>query len=400
MELFMKTTNCALLTADVLIDTGKLLQSPSVCTPGEFHALNSLIEAAILHEKLYVYQNQSGGYGGLFDEFFKCDLIHSEDIADECGKELKARGLTDLADDVLIDRFWGTEYVNYTPDDLTEILSSLIEYEKTLGFSRMSKLLDTEGKDGFALFAARKLNFSEDDVNALESTFRKTRAFSVCAMELGFEFYTGLISRPFLIDLIGERRRDARELFHRMKLEFDDLDDTDLPTWRRIDIPVMTQVILDRCKDSPNALFHEIMKLREELRFFRQTLTSQSAQLNSAKTRGEKRKIRKETESAWESMIKKHDITPRLSHKLWDIAKEPLKIHVKIGDKMVEKDKLDQSISKVQGLTDLWTILSDAPSIEQNKVLVKKVFGVECNSELWQQTQTLARELESIMRKE
>ena len=49
----MKTTNCAVLTPDVLIDTAKLLQANWIATPAEFHAINSLVEAVVFHDKIF-----------------------------------------------------------------------------------------------------------------------------------------------------------------------------------------------------------------------------------------------------------------------------------------------------------------------------------------------------------
>ena len=93
----MNTTNCALLTPDVILDAGRLLESPSIVTPGELHALNSLIEAAVFHERLYVYQVPAAGLGGVFEDSLEWDVIHPTEVAKECEEELKVRGLEDTA---------------------------------------------------------------------------------------------------------------------------------------------------------------------------------------------------------------------------------------------------------------------------------------------------------------
>jgi len=49
-------TNSALLSYEVLADAARLFDTSNEATPAELHALNSLIEAAALHEKLYVYE--------------------------------------------------------------------------------------------------------------------------------------------------------------------------------------------------------------------------------------------------------------------------------------------------------------------------------------------------------
>ncbi len=141
----------------------------------------------------------------------------------------------------------------------------------------------------------------------------------------------------------------------------------------------------------------ELLKLRTQLRKFRKTLTEQAQALKSAISRGDKRKVRRESEKAWASLLDKQDRSTRISYQIWDITKNPLKAPIVAVDKAIERDKLDQAILKVQGLTDLWRTLYDAPTIEQNVALVKKVFAIELQPDLWKQFSSLAGELESLM---
>jgi hypothetical protein len=97
--------------------------------------------------------------------------------------------------------------------------------------------------------------------------------------------------------------------------------------------------------------------------------------------------------------LEKQDTTTRLTHRIWDIAKNPLKAHEKIIDQLVEKDKLDQIVLKVQGLTDLWRALSSAPTVEANAQLLHRVFRADTNAEEWQRIQGMAADLETLMRR-
>lgn len=393
----MDTLNRALLTTDVIIDAGRLLDSSTI-GPGEFHALNSLIEAIVLHEKAYVYELPDSPPSKLYEDLVRYEVLEPSQTADIFEDELTTRGLEELAGEVLLDRAYGRNIVAYSPEGAIETLRCLIEYEKHLGFSRMSQL--QQDNEEIALHFARLLSFSTDDVILLDDTFRKMRAVGTCAVELNLEIYTGLVSRPFLLDYLNSRRRGALQLFERMKVELDDVDDSDLPQWRRFEIPALTQVVLQNCRDSSAALVVELLALREQLASFRETLTAQALDLKTAKTRGEKRRVRKEAEKAWNALLTKQDTTSRLTHQLWDIAKNPLKIHEKVGDKLVEKDKLDQAVQKVQGLTDLWSVLSDAPTIEANATLLRRVFRADCEASEWQKVQALAAELEVLMRRD
>ncbi len=391
----MYTDNCAILTPDVLTDAAWLLDSRQTATPVEFHAVNSLVEAVVFHEKLYLYDLPTNYTpSSLYNHLLKEEVIHSEHAAKIFETELKSRQMEEVANDVLLDRTYGNNIVGYHPDDGVGILSSLAEYEKNLGFARMSQLHD--GAKDLVLFFANALGFTRDDVILIDDTYRRARAFAACASGLNLEMYTGVVTRTFVLGFLSARRRGSLGLYEQMKKELDDVVDTDLPSWRRIEIPPLTQILLRNCKDSPDALPGELLKLRHDLWKFRKALTEQAEALRTAKSRGEKRKVRRETEKAWDALLEKQDRSTRITHQLWDITKNPLKAPIVAIDKAVEKDKLDQAILKVQGLTDLWRTLYDAPTIEQNIELIKKVFAIDVQFNNWNQFAKIAGDLESL----
>ena len=119
--------------------------------------------------------------------------------------------------------------------------------------------------------------------------------------------------------------------------------------------PPLTQASLRNCVTAQPALPDELLKLRTQLRKFpRDSLTEQAQALKSAKSRGDKREVCRESEKAWATLLEKQDRSTRISHQIWDITKNPLKAPFIAVDKAIERDKLDQAILKVQGLTDLW----------------------------------------------
>lgn len=395
----IETCNSALLSYDVLHDAGRLLEGPRVVTPAEFHALNSLVEAAVFHEKLYVFDLPESPTKA-FEELHRQGVIQPGEAATRCEAHLAANGLDDLAGGVLIDRYWDARRLNYVPDTLEADLGVMLEYEEKLGFARMSGLLDQGGlPEQLAIKAANLAMFSEDDARVVDGSYRGMRAFGSVALELGLHPYTGLISRPFIIGFMAEKRRGAHRLFEQLQQMFDDWDDTDLPEWRRIRVPALTQIVLSRSADKPGAIPQEIIELRDELRDFRATLTVQAVELSRAATRGEKRRIRLETEAALAAATTRMETTERLAHTLWDIAKNPLSAHEKIGDRLVEKDKRDQAVAKVHGLTDLYALLRDAPAIERNAGFIRSLFGIECDLGAWHRIQNAASRMEALMRR-
>jgi hypothetical protein len=178
-----------------------------------------------------------------------------------------------------------------------------------------------------------------------------------------------------------------------MKDELDDVDETEKPAWRNIEIPILTQVLLKNCKGSPSELTNELLKLRHDFRKFRKTLTEQSKALNSANTRRDKRKVRVEKERAWAALIEKEDRSSRITHTALEIAVNPVSGMAK---KSIDKDKLNQAVLKVKGLTDIWNTLCNAPNIEQNTALVSSLFSTNVQADNWNKYVSLIRKLEIL----
>ena len=392
--------NSALLSHEVLGDACRLFDAGSEATPAELHALNSLIEAAVLHDGLYVYEWPSQGIDfGPLEDLFKWNLIRRKPVAEECEAALDAMGLSESSLGVLDDRTIGGRSITYKSEHLAEFLQMLVEYERDFGFDRMSRLLDRDDDaEAQAFQAAAAQRFSPDDVLGFDGWYRKTRALATCATELGLHAYSGLITRPLLLGYVNTRRRGALAVFDKVKAEFDDLDDTDLPEWRRIEIPALTQQVLAGCKGDAKAIANEIMRVRTRLEHFRATLTANSRAVRQAKTRAEKRQLRLESDAAWAAMLQKMDKTTRLAHTTWDIVKNPFTAHTKIGDKLVEKDQRDQAIEKTFGLSDLWALIGTAPAMEGNARLLGDLFGTRHDLKKWHAAREAAKLLESVMR--
>ena len=103
-------------------------------------------------------------------------------------KELEARNLTDVSRDVLLDRTYGNQLAAYHPKEGVSALSALIDYEKFLGFARMSIFRDQN--EDVASFFANALNFNRKDLRIIDDTYRRARAFAACATELNLEMYS------------------------------------------------------------------------------------------------------------------------------------------------------------------------------------------------------------------
>jgi hypothetical protein len=395
----LSLTNSALLSYEVLADAARLFDPASEATPAELHALSSLIEAAALHEKLYVYQWPAQAFDlGPFADLFKWGVIEQGDKVDECEAALLAMGLADVEGDVREDRTLGGPSITYQSERLAEFLQLLVDYERELGFEQMARLLDDDEEEGFEV--AARLRLSEKDVLGIDSWYRRTRALTTTATELGLHLYTGLLSRPYVMGQVSARRASALQVFEALKAEYDDFDDSDIPKWRRVEIPALTQQALVASKGDPKALANEVVRLRTEISGFRSAITAGALALRGAQTRAEKRQARQESDAALASLLRKVDKTTRLSHTMWDVGKNPLTAHVRIGDKLVEKDQLNQAIDKVVGLSDLWALLSTAPAMEGNARLLSGVFKAPFDLKKWDAARNAAQELERVMNRD
>ncbi len=192
----MDIDNCAILMPDVLADAGNLLDSRRSATPVEFHALNSLVEAVVVHEKLYLYDWPTRlRLPNVYHRLVADEIIHPEHSPRLFDAELIQLGMKDVAAAALEDRVFSTKMVVYHVDGGLSQSSWLIEYEKRLGFEQMStSLADNEA---VAISLANTSSFT--DAIAVDGSYRQARAFAACASELGLEMYTGIVSRSFLV---------------------------------------------------------------------------------------------------------------------------------------------------------------------------------------------------------
>ncbi|HNP51293.1 MAG TPA: hypothetical protein PKJ85_05790 [Nitrosomonas nitrosa] len=389
----MQTNNCAIMTPDVLVDLNSMVNDRKSVTPDVFHALNSLVEAVVFHEKIYIYGLPTNfEESELYDQLVQANIIYSNSSEEIFEAELKSQGMEDVASNVLMDRSYGQFNVSYDVGNCAPILSALVEYEKHLGFQRMSNLRSNY-KNNLVYYFASIFDFNPEDVALIDDTYRRARAFSLCASELNLEMYTGIIMRPFVLGFLSDRRRGALDLYQKIQSELNDIDNTLLPRWRRFYVPPLTQILLSKCKDSPNAIPTELLNLRKKISKFRTTLTEQVEEFKNAETLGKKRRVQREHEKAWRALLEREDKkdlrTTRLSH----IFVRP-RIFL---NEALESDRLNQTTLQVKGLTDLWRIIDNAPTIEQNIKLIKNVFRVEINESDWHNMTHIIQELESLM---
>jgi hypothetical protein len=96
----MDVTNAALMFPDVLYNSSLLLESHCSVSPAEFHALNSLVEAVVLHERVYFYNtplNLEGHNDGLYGQLIKEGIIQPVNTLRVFEHEVRERGMSEIA---------------------------------------------------------------------------------------------------------------------------------------------------------------------------------------------------------------------------------------------------------------------------------------------------------------
>jgi hypothetical protein len=390
-----------------------VLDRATVITPAEFHALNSLVEATVLHNTIYLFWPALEMDERLVQPLIDEDILIIDAGFDSLRRELELRNLWDI--DIYEDLVWHTAVIGYKdPSGLANSLQALVDFDEAIGISRIIGI-DEENVSAHALsggelrvlslgaLSAYSQGFTEDDLSALATMSRHVRAYDRVGQELGLDIYTGLLYRPFLLGQWFQSRRSARYLFEKMRGELDDVDDTDIPQWSRIEIPILTQILLERCKGDVEAFGPELLALRDRHSRYRLSMSQYRSASSAAKSRGEKRKLRKEQEKSWAAMLKKEEgRTTRLLHHIVRVFSRPTptSIIAEVADEAIDREEISAAVEKVDGLTDLWAELSSAPTIEQNIRLMHDTFGAEPSYETWLKVQELSRRLEQLMTRE
>jgi hypothetical protein len=410
----LDTSNSAIVTVDVLLDASRLLRPDHQASPADYHALNSLVEAAVLHNELFVPWPSTED----LDNALIAPLVAEEILIpagiDRIQTELMDRGRWD--DEILADLVWGRAVGADNGSGAAHLLEEFVRFDERIGLLHVIEMDELLlGPDLLSpappgteelLDTAEKAGYTEEDITNLASTSRHLRGASKIVEELGFEIYTGLLFRPFLLSHWSAKRREARKLFDTMKDKLNLADLIAIPAWSRIEIPEMTGALLRRIEGDPERLGEELLHLREKHSGYRLWMSQYQSALQSASTPGELLRQDAKLKQSWAATLQ-HEI-PRKSRLLhWgrrarNIASHPTPVGAagEVFDEFIERCADSAARNWVAGLTDLWRELANAPTIRMNIGLITDAFGSEPDYEIWERTRGLSERLERLMNEE
>jgi hypothetical protein len=318
--------NTALIQDEILINIATVLEEDWTAGPSFLYALGSLIEAAVIHDKVYfdpmrsstLERQQDDTIHAFLKESSFVQKLISEDVLvlfppdSQVNKYLKAHGREYEFINFMMDYYYEqASFVRHYPEgDATEFKyftwimknapslfaqDTLIERE----VPGVALVLTTEG------LKAQLLGLDRQAMIELEALNRKARAYLELTKNLGINLYPVLLALPFQINAIKVSNSQAKSIYKQIVNEAisleDDLEDEDY--FSRVPIPPLAQIALVRCKGSVVALADEIIELRYRHRKFRQYLTDYEREWETAKTRKERRKLKNDFTNAWNGSI-------------------------------------------------------------------------------------------------
>jgi len=418
-------TNQALIHDEHLVTICLVLDHGWPAGPTFLHALNTVIETAVIHDAVYfdpLHQFrrdappisvpgvlQSSGFikllvrEGAIREFPEQSVIDAHLIAR--GREYRyARFLADAYQSTRSFVYGGPEEeatwlrVYF---DVVSKASSLLQPRRLLPAPQRGdpKPAESElvlgGQEVLPMTLGKSISLTNNDLAFIEGMNFRAKAFLDLARNTELHLHPFYLALPHQVGAIRQNNSQALELFQKVRTALNSMEGEEEAVgesaFGRRSIPALAQIVLSRCKDSPNAIVHELLALRNEHRKFREYLTNYERKWNLADSKREQWKLEKEFASALKSLLEKE--TPsstRLIYTLWDVLKEPTKILQSIGDKLSKRGREEYIIGRVKGLHDFWDDLANSPPSNMMRTHFNRLFPKSSDDKTWELGQKLA----------
>jgi len=423
----MELHNAALIQEELLINISKVIEDGWPAGPSFFHALGSLIEAAVIHDKVFYDPLRQTLRNDLSGGIYVPSLLNESDLIQqliregvltlfpesaEIDKHLEETGSSYKYGNFLVDFYYQlVSFSSTTPDgDITEfpLLDELIN--KAPSVLMTESLIADEGvtADGAYLFLtdaglkAHLLGFSRQDMIQLEGYNRRVKGYLELTQSIEIDFYPVFRALPYQIGAVKTYSSKAKALYESIVNKAVSLDDEPggENEFSRVPVPPLSQIVMAKSKGSIKALAGEIIELRYRQRDFRRYLTDYERQWDTATTRAERFKLRNEFDNAWKTFVVDLERpSTRIIYTLWDIFKNPLNILPAIGDKLRAKGHELSVIGKVRGLHDFWEELVNA-QVPNRNIELSKMFPRLADEREWQLSRNLANSINSFLNKE
>lgn len=418
----MEFVNSALLYDELLIDVINVLENNWPVGPKFLYSFGSLVEAFVLHDKVYydvLNQTQREVYARGFGQIPK--IIKDSNFVNQLQKEkllhvfpefklvkkyLLDNGYTNEDLDWFLNLYRGPEsFAIANPrgekNELL-ILNDLIKIPKVFETHNFVHLDLVGLKRHYAQDEIQLLTndgFNYKDINLLNALSHRSKGFLELANLLELNLYPTFPAIPNHILSIDRHNTRTRKLYESILSKIKEFDrDISIETefFQKL-IPPLGQLVLKNCKDSTKDIVAEIANIRNKHKKLRKYLTCHEIEWKNAKTRMDRVKLRIEFNNAWTSLMKRIERPKkRLLYNLWDILKEPHKIHVQFGNKLTDEARELSIIEKVNGLSNFWDDMVNSPLPERNFEILSKLFKQFVDDETWDLANTLSKKINEV----
>ena len=416
--------NTALIHDEVLMEIIKVVEGDWPAGPAFVYALGSLVEAAVIHDRVFydpMHQTQRNdpqprrtiadvlNNSQLVQQLVSAKVLTLLPKREQLDSHLEASGSNYRSDSFLIDFYYGLEsFSAETPEGAVndfEVLTDLLARAPRILLT--DTLIQDEAGDengGFVSLtaeglAAYALGFTREDMIRIESFMRRARGYLELTQSLEIDFYPVLSALPYQVGAIKCYQSKARQLYQSIVDRSTSLDEEsrDEDNFSRVPIPPLAQIVIANAKDSISALVTELLALRERHRSFRDYLTAYERNWDSAVTRADRIKLRRDFDNAWSAFVAKLERpSTRIIYTVWDIFKNPANILSAFGDKLRTRGHELSVIGKVRGLHDFWKELVSSPIIERNAQLLK-LFPRLAAEQDWRKSARLANQINTFL---
>ena len=420
----MDYANSALLQDEVLSELIMVFDYNWPAGPGFLYALGTLIEAEIIHEEVYYDPSNhtlqedlaaddlariiSGS--NFVRQLVSQGALRLLPLDDDIRSRLSEPGSQYTWDDFVEDsNFTQSRLTSTTPVGISRLVArhyrqmtdlldmpDIFEKRQSIGASELRELVWYGDRrlgelDPTWSEAIRRYGLSANDIVNVEVGNRKTAAYFGIANTLDMNLYPSLFSLPYQVGAIKGYNSKASELYKSVAEQVIERsgDSPGADEFRRVPIPPLTQIVLEGCGGSKNAVADEVLALRERQTSFRQSLTWFQRSWNDAETREERIRLQKEFDDAFRTFTERisRPSLPRFTrilHTAWRYVRDPKKLLVTSGDDLMKKYLEELLIHKFRGLHDFWDELAASPVPEHNGELVRSMFPEQLEDDVWE----------------
>ena len=403
----MEAYNSALIQDDILASLSLVIDHDYPVIPSFIHSLGTLIEAVVLHDKVYFdplrkYGRIENTAGSIYEVIRASSFIKSLidggalahfPVETDTNEHLIAKGNEYTYGHFLSDYYWQPySFAAYHHDGerdqyirlsfLLDNYPDIFQAENLVGGHIPDKMVEFENESAFQLV---NKGVPLENILHIEGLNHRARSYINLSRGLGLNLYFFDAALPYQFGAIQSTNQKAKQLYKTIESKLDEIDEEVGQTdFQNIQIPPFCQIVLANCKDSSRAIAEEILGIRQRLRKFRQYLTNYDKAWYTAITREDRLRLKNEFNNAWKTLITaKERPSIRLIYQLWDIVKNPSGIIEKIGDKLADKGKEVSVIERVAGIHAFWNELLQAPVSDKNEKLIRKVFPNRADKPIW-----------------